>query len=86
MTMTIKIEIDNPTQLESVLAFIEKLGLKAIVSKNGHILSEMNEEENLYSSKTNKNQLLHAIDYIEKGGELIRVDLDELKKELLPNS
>lgn len=86
MTTTVKIDIDNPSQLETVLAFIETLGLKAKVSKNGeNAISEMNEEEYLYSSKANKQHLLHAIDYIENGGELIRVDLDELKKQLLPN-
>ncbi len=86
MITTVEIDIDNPTQLESVLAFIEKLGLKAKVFKNGeNAISEINEEEYLYSSKANKQQLLHAIDYIENGGELIRVNLDELKKQLLPN-
>lgn len=86
MTTTVKIDIDNPSQLESVLAFIEKLGLKAKVSKNTeNSISEMNEEEYLYSSKANKQHLLQAMDYIDNGGELMRVDLDDLKKQFLPN-
>lgn len=81
MTTTIKIDIDNPTQLESVLAFIEKLGLKAMVTKNGHTTSEMDEDDYLSSSKKNKERLLKAIDNAEKGKNLVEVDLDEFVKK-----
>ncbi len=81
MTTTIKIDIDNPTQLESVLAFIEKLGLNAVVSKNGHAISEMDEDDYLFSSKKNKERLLKAIDNAEKGENLVEVDLDEFVKK-----
>ena len=86
MTTTISIDIENQSQLESVLAFIEKLGLKAKVSKNGKSKSvEMTDEEYLFSTEANKKHLLKAFDYIDNGGEMIQVDIDELKKQLLPN-
>ena len=45
----------------------------------------MTEDEYLFSTEANKRHLLKAFDYIDNGGELIRVDLDELKKQFLPN-
>lgn len=81
MTTTVEINIDNPTQLESVLAFIEKLGLKAMVSKNGHTISEMDEDDYLFNNKKNKERLLTAIDNAEKGKNLVEVDLDEFVKK-----
>lgn len=86
MVTTVKIDIDNPMHLESVLAFIEQLGLKAKVSKNGKSKPvEMTEDDYLFSNEANKQHLLEAFDYIENGGKMISVDLDQLKKELLPN-
>ncbi len=76
MTTTVKIDIDNPSQLETVLAFIEKLGLKAKVSKNGSAASDMDEDTYLFSSKKNKERLIKSLDNIEKGENLIELDLD----------
>jgi hypothetical protein len=82
MTTTVKIDIDNPTQLESVLAFIEKLGLKAKVLKNGKTANpEMDEDEYLFSSKKNKERLIKALDNIEKGENLVEIDLVEFEKQ-----
>lgn len=84
---TVKIDITNPSHLESLLAFIEKLGLKAKISKKTKSKPvEMTDEEYLFSTEANKKHLLEAFDYIDNGGELIQVDLDELKKQFLPNN
>ena len=83
---TVKIDIINPSHLESLLAFIKNLGLKAKVSKNGKSKPvEMTEDEYLFSTEANKRHLLKAFENIEKGVGLIEVDLDELKKQYLPN-
>ncbi len=81
MTTTVKIDIDNPSQLETVLAFLEKLGLKAKVSKNGSTTSDIDEDTYLFSSKKNKERLLKAIDNVEKGENLIEIDLDKFVKK-----
>ncbi len=80
MTTTVKIDIENPIQLESVLAFIEKLGLKAKVLKKKPAI-EMDEDEYLFSSKKNKERLIKALDNIEKGENLVEIDLDEFVKQ-----
>ena len=83
---TVKIDIINPSHLESLLAFIESLGLKAKVSKNGKSKPvEMTEDEYLFSTEANKRHLLKSLENIENGVGLIEVDLDELKKQYLPN-
>lgn len=79
---TVKIDIINPSHLESLLAFIESLGLKAKVSKNGKSKPvEMTEDEYLFSSKKNKERLLKSLDNIEKGENLVEIDLDEFVKQ-----
>lgn len=81
MTTTVKIDIENPILLESVLAFIEKLGLKAKISKKGKSkLNDLTPDEYVFSSKANAQRILKSFENIDNGIGLVEVNLDELEK------
>jgi hypothetical protein len=82
MTTTVKIDIENPIQLESVLAFISNLGLKAKISKNGKPkLADLSPDDYVFSSKANAERILKAFENIDNGIGLVEVDLVEFEKK-----
>jgi hypothetical protein len=79
---TITFEIENPTDMQLMVALAARLGITIKKNGNGKQLSTKNEAtEYLFSTEANKNHLEKAIEYVENGGELIEVELDTLKKQ-----
>jgi hypothetical protein len=76
--MTITFEIENLNDAQLLLNLAARLGIKTLSKPK-----ELDATDYLFSTESNKLHLLKAIDYVENGGELIEVDLDILKKQLI---
>lgn len=82
--MTITLEIDNHQDVQFILELVKRLGIKIKKHNNDKaVQKELDATDYLFSTEANKKHLLQAIEYVENGGELIEVDLDELKKQFL---
>jgi hypothetical protein len=81
---TITFEIENPNDFKLMTDLAKRLGLKIKQSKNEKSVEKtMDETEYLFSTEANKTHLVKAINHIENGGELVEVDLDQLKRQFL---
>ena len=82
--MTITLEIDNHQDVQFILELVKRLGIKIKKHNNDKaVQKELDATDYLFSTEANKKHLLQAIEYVENGGELIEVDLDELKNQFL---